>query len=150
MNLLRSITKWSWYFVACVAILSSCKHDGTSSEEDYEDEIVHAGMLYFDFDSVNDLSQFFDSISNEHGLPIRNFVWEESAQKEICSCIDRLEGFRKGKSKYYPDSLIRECINTLSHECTFLANHASELDMTYALRLRLDGQNSRFIQESIE
>lgn len=132
MILLRSITKWSLYFVACVAILSSCRHSGTLSEEEYEDEIVHADMLYFDFDSVNDLSQFFDSVSNEHGLPIRNFVWEESAQKEIGSCIDRLERYRKGKSKYYPDSLIRECINTLSHECAFLANHASELDMTYA------------------
>lgn len=132
MILLRSITKWSLYFVVCVTILSSCKPSGTSSEEEYEDEIVHVDMRYFNFDKVNNLSQFFDSISNEHGLPIRNFVWEESAQKEISSCINRLEGYRKGKSKYYPDSLIRECINTLSHECAFLANHASELDMTYA------------------
>ena len=132
MNLLKSITKRSLYFVACVAILSSCKHGETSSEEEYEDEIVHVDMQYFNFDKVNNLSQFFDSISNKHGLPIRNFVWEESAQKEISSCIDRLEGYRNGKSKYYPDSLIRECINTLSHECAFLANHASDLDMTYA------------------
>ncbi len=132
MILLRFITKWSLYFVACVAILSSCRHSRTSSEEEYKDEIVHADMLYFDFDSVNDLSHFLDSISNEHGLPIRNFVWEESAQKEICCCIDRLEEYRNGKSKYYPDSLIQECINTLSHECAFLANHESELDMTYA------------------
>lgn len=132
MILFRFITKWSLYFVACVAILSSCRHSRISSEEEYEDEIVHADMLYFDFDSVNDLSQFLDSISNEHWLPIRNFVWEESAQKEICCCINRLEGYRNGKSKYYPDNLIRECINTLSHECALLANHESELDMTYA------------------
>ena len=66
MNLLRSITKRSLYFVACVAILSSCKHGETSSEEEYEDEIVHVDMQYLNFDKVNNLSQFFDSISNKH------------------------------------------------------------------------------------
>lgn len=127
---LKYIAKWLLLCAVGIVILGGCKNSETSSEEVYE--IVHADMQYFDFDCVSSLSLFFDSIFNEHGLPVRDIDEDESFREEIAVCIERLEGYRKGKYKYYPDSLVRSCINVFGHECAFLANHASDLDMTYA------------------
>ena len=130
---IKQKTGWFVCFILLFVILDGCKKRNSEPDMNNEKrEVAHADMQYFDFDRVDDLSIFLDSIRIKHGLPIRNLIWEDYAEKEICSCIERLEGYRNGKYKYYPDSLVRESINTLGYECAFIINHECELDKAYA------------------
>lgn len=132
------LSKYIKITLSCIllSLFIGCQNKNGQPENDEDDKdyvvIRHLDMHYFNFDLVDNLSLFFDSISNEHEIPIRDIVWEEYAKNAISNGIERLEGYRKGNYKYYPDSLIKECIGTLGFECAFNANHACELDMTYA------------------
>lgn len=132
MILYKYFTKGLLYFVICAIILSSCKRRGSLSEEEYDDEIVHTEMLYFDFDKVEDLSTFFDSIRRNHPIPIWIEEDEEIIKRDVLGCIKRIEGYRKNKIKYYPDSLVRKCIDFLGFDSAIIDNHSSGVDMTYA------------------
>ena len=101
-----------------------------ADENDDGEEVVHTEMRYFDFDSVSDLPSFFDSISIVHDIPIRDMGDDEG--KYLSDCIKRIEGYRKGRYKFYPDSLVKQCIAILGHECAFINNHGPNVDMTYA------------------
>ena len=130
------------YFVCGIFMLSfvGCKNkvqtpietDDTNEEDDFESGVIHTDMEYFDFDAVADLSQFFDSIANEHGIPIRDLGDEDSGDKLVFDCIKRIEQYRNGIQKFYPDSLVRRCIDMLGGECAYLDNHACYVNLSYA------------------
>lgn len=91
-------------------------------------EVKHATCQYHDFDRVKDLSLFFDSIAEKHGIPVR---YEEN-EEEIRTCISRIERYRCREAKFYPDSAVQQAIGILGLECAYFNNHAIPLDMTYA------------------
>lgn len=91
-------------------------------------EVKHATCQYYDFDRVKDLSLFFDSIAEKHGMPVR---YEEN-EEEIRACIGHIGRYRCGEAKFYPDSAVQQAIGIFSLECAYLNNHAIPLDMTYA------------------
>lgn len=123
-----------------VAILSGCYNraksnlDGRDSTEnvdlvincdtigDADDGIIHARMKYFDFDKIENLGVFFDSISKEHPIPI----WmpkEDTTNELLQRAISRIEAYRKGQSRFYPDSLVGACMNSISFNTVVVNNH---------------------------
>lgn len=113
-----------------ICTFTGCKSKDSCSED--EAEYIHAEMMYYNFDQIDNLSVFFDSIRNEHGTSIRNWVWEEYAQTEVVECIEKIEKYRKGQYRYYPDSLVSSLLGTFSLECAYIANHFDGYDMTFA------------------
>ncbi len=129
---IKALPRWLACVILMSVILSGCKKCNTDSDMDDEYEVVHADMRYFDFDKVGDLSAFFDSIRGKHTIPIWAEEDEEFIEKDVLGCIKRIEGYRQGKTKYYPDSLVRRCIDFFGFECAIINNHAIGVDMTYA------------------
>ena len=139
MKLFNSFAKWVLLPLFILISLNSCKKDNTPSSnvvnnnevnnDEYEDEVTHAKMQYFDFDTVENLTLFFDSLRNKHGIPVRDI--NEDERTNIFNCIERIDGYRKGLHKYYPDSQVREVINRLSYECAYAANHEVVFDMAF-------------------
>lgn len=104
----------------------------TENQDAVDDEVIHANLSYFDFDRIENLGQFFDSIADKHGIPIRDLGDEEHNERYVYDCIKRIENFRRGIVKFYPDDAVRECISLLGLECAFIANHACSIDIAYA------------------
>ena len=129
----KFILGWGILFLP-FAIIVSCNNTKIerAEEEDDEYEVIHAKMRYFDFDKVKDLPSFFDSISSVHGIPRWSPDDDEVYVKGLLKCIERIDAFRKGNSKYFPDSLVRKSVDFLGHECAVIDNHAPGVDMTYA------------------
>lgn len=126
----KIVTRITLCYLVFVYSFTSCKSNESSSED--EAEYIHAEMMYYNFDQINNLSVFFDSIRNEHGTSIRNWVWEEYAQAEIADCIEKIDKYRKGQNRYYPDSLVSSLIRTFSLDCAYIADHFDGYDMTFA------------------
>lgn len=133
MTTFKFIINWSilglifTIFVSC----NSTKVESVTDEED-EYEIIHAEMQYFDFDIIKDLPAFFDSISSIHGIPRWSPNDDETYIKGLSKCIERIDAFRKSDSKYFPDSIVRRCINSLGYNCAVIDNHGPGVDMTFA------------------
>lgn len=135
MTALKNFPKWFLFSLfALVAICGCKKSEGASStdEEEYKDGIFHVDMQYFNFDKVNNLSLFFDSLRNEHGIAAWDYESSEIIEKEVFKCIEEIEGFRKRKYKFYPDSLVRSCIDFLGHDNAVLANHTDSIDIGFS------------------
>lgn len=134
MTTFKSITSWTVLGLIVATVIYSCKKVEQTTVEDEEDidEVIHTEMQYFDFDKVNDLTAFFDSISNEHGIPRWSPDDDEDYIKGLSKCIEHIECFRQGECKYYPDSLVKQCISFLGHDCAVIANHSPGVDLTYA------------------
>lgn len=140
MKLFNSFAKWVLLPLFILISLNSCKKDNTPSSnvvnnnevnnDEYEDEVTHAKMQYFDFDTVENLTLFFDSLRNKHGIPVRDINGDE--ESTIFDCIEAIEQFRDKQSLYYPDTKVKHCIRLLSFECGYLANHIVEFDMAFA------------------
>ena len=76
-----SMMKIRWLFWLLILLLSSCQNRNKANDEvsveEYAEEIkeaeegqlIHAPMSYFDFDKVDNLVSFFDSISQKHHIP---------------------------------------------------------------------------------
>lgn len=135
-----------WLFLlVIVLILSSCQNrnktnddalrDGkvekTDEANEEEGQIIHANMSYFDFDKVDNLVSFFDSISRKHPLPI----WmpeEDDTNERVKRCIARIEAYRKGESRFYPDSLVNSCLKSIGLNTVIVNNHEPEFtDFVY-------------------
>lgn len=84
------------------------------------------------FNKVENLSTFFDSIRREHHIPMWIEEDEEIIEKDVLGCIKRIEVYRQGTVKYYPDSLVRRCIDFWGFNCAIIDNHGPGVDMTYA------------------
>lgn len=134
MATFRYLTNWTILVLIVATIICSCKNvnQSTGEDEEDEDEVIHTEMQYFDFDKVNDLTAFFDSISNEHGIPRWSPDDDKNYIKGLSKCIERIECFRQGECKYYPDSLVKQSISFLGHDSAIIANHAPGVDLTYA------------------
>lgn len=88
------------------------------------DTIRHARLRYFDFDTIEDLKGYFHTLSTRY--PIVKWMGEEDEIDDIITnCIAQIDGYRKGTVKYYPDSLVRRCINYMGFNISAINNHSS-------------------------
>lgn len=98
---------------------------------DDDEKIVHAKMMYYDFDKIENLEQFFDSILVKHPIP----VWlteENKILQNTKECISRIDAYRKGEKQFFPDSLVSECLKSISFNTVIVNNHGPEsTDMFY-------------------
>lgn len=145
MNKLNYASSIALVFSFC--FLTSCNRTHKEQEDDksvemvsvyaeypdeYDLEIKHTALRYCDFDSIGNLRVFFDSIEKEHDIPIRESMRDDGDSELLSDCIQCIERYRQGSAKFYPDSLVRLCIDVLGCECAIFANHSSPLDMSYA------------------
>ena len=85
----------------------------TTTISDDDERIVHAKMGYYDFDQIENLVSFFDSILAKHPIPI----WlpeEDTTNKKVKRCVARIDAYRKGKAQFFPDTLVSECLKSIS------------------------------------
>lgn len=113
-------------------MLLSCKNSMTSSklqnDEEYViDNVIHAEMKYFDFDTVEDICVFFDDLASKH----ETLLCEEEFHV-VDECLSQLERYRKGEVKYYPDSLVKETMFSFGLAAAKIDNHRPGVDLTFA------------------
>ena len=98
---------------------------------DDEEKIIHAKMMYYDFDKIDNLESFFDSILAKHPIPI----WlpeEDKTTQKVKECIAKIGEFRKGIKQFFPDSLVSECLKSIGFNTAIVNNHGPEYtDMVY-------------------
>ena len=98
---------------------------------DGDDKIVHAKMMYYDFDKIENLKSFFDSILAKHPIPI----WlpeEDNTTQKIKECIAKIEAYRKGTNRFFPDSIVSACLKSIGFNTAIVNNHGPEYtDMVY-------------------
>lgn len=98
---------------------------------DDDERIVHAKMGYYDFDQIENLVSFFDSILVKHPIPI----WlseEDTTNQKVKRCVARIDAYRKGKAQFFPDTLVSECLRSISFNTAIVNNHGPEYtDMVY-------------------
>lgn len=96
------------------------------------DTIYHAPTRYFNFDNINNLEVFFDSIAAKH--PLQLWSPEDSDLNEAMrKCIAHIEAYRKGKRRFFPDQLVSECINNAGFNAAIVNNHGPEhTDLVYS------------------
>ena len=129
----KTLPRWIVCVILMFVITNGCKNGHTDSVVDDEEyEVIHTDMQYFDFDNVENLSAFFDSIRREHPIPMWIEEDEEIIEKDVLGCIKRIERYRQGKAKYYPDSLVRRCIDFFGFDSAVIDNHGPGVDMTCA------------------
>ena len=96
-----------------------------------DERILHAKMGYYDFDQIENLVSFFDYMLVKHPIPI----WlseEDRINQNVKRCIARIEAYRKGKAQYFPDTLVTECLKSISFNTAIVNNHGPEsTDMFY-------------------
>lgn len=135
MTALRFKLEWQLFCLLALVVFGGCKKATISSSTDVEecrDVTFHVDMQYFNFDKVNNLSLFFDSLSHEHGITAWDDESSKIIEKDVFRCLERIEGYRKGQYKYYPDSLVSNCIYYLGHDNAALANHADSIDIGFS------------------
>lgn len=129
----KTLSRWLVCVILMSVILNGCKKgDIDSVVDDEEYEVVHTDMQYFDFDKVENLSVFFDSIRREHPIPMWIEEDDEIIEKDVLGCIKRIESYRCGTNKYYPDSLVRRCVDFFGFDSAIIDNHNPGVDMTCA------------------
>lgn len=141
-----------WIVIILVALVCSChnrpgRQEDTSSHsteaqekisatdelvetcithEAEDDTVRHAKMKYFDFDRIDDLTGYFSKLAEEY--PIANWHGEECNINETAmDCIAEIDAYRKGTRRYYPDSLVRDCILSMGFNIAAVNNHGCEL-----------------------
>ena len=130
---IKLMSRWFMAILLVSVTLFSCKREPANTiVEDDEYEVIHTNMQYYDFNKVENLSTFFDSIRREHPIPMWIEEDEEIIEKDVLRCIKRIEVYRQGTEKYYPDSLVRRCIDFFFFFCAIIDNHGLGVDMTYA------------------
>lgn len=96
-----------------------------------DEKIVHAKMVYYDFDKIENLESFFDSILAKHPIPI----WlpeEDKTTQKVKECIAKIEEFRKGTKHFFLDSLVSGCLKSIGFNTAIVNNHGPEYtDMVY-------------------
>lgn len=98
----------------------------TISAEEYRP--VHEKVSYFDFDKIENLTSFFDSIGQKHGI----LVDYDDGDVYIKKCIAQIDKYRKGISKYYPDTLVSKSLSFLGFDAANFYNHNSFCDLVFA------------------
>ena len=131
------------FVLAMLAALFGC-HKQTDKEVKINDSIVnvpiethityvldgdtarHSVMQYFDFDTIGDLQGFFHELSAKH--PIVKWMGDEDEiDVVIDSCIAKIDAYRRGKERFYPDSLVRHCMSYMGFNIAATNNHSPEM-----------------------
>lgn len=110
--------------VTLLLSLTGC-HKTDSGEDEYMDEIYHADMQYMDFDKVDDLLAFFDSVATVHPL-VKWLTEEEYAEEQARRCIVQIDLYRRGERQYFPDSLVSACMRSMGFNIAAVDNHGPE------------------------
>lgn len=130
---IKLMSRWFIAILLVSVTLFSCKREPANTiVEDHEYEVIHTNMQYYDFNKVENLSTFFDSIRREHPIPMWIEEDEEIIEKDVLGFIKRIEVYRQGTVKYYSDSLVGRCIDFFGFNCAIIDNHGPGVDMTYA------------------
>lgn len=114
-------------FVIIMPFLLSCS--GSRAENDdavSQYATVHAEVSYFDFDQVDSLLPFFDSIAGEYGFFYHGDEQDEGGYEKVRRCITDVERYRRGEARYYPASVVRDVLAELSFSAAYCANHGYE------------------------
>lgn len=114
--------------------LAGCQpHKQNFSEEEEWAAISHAEMQYMDFDKVDDLLAFFDSVAEDHPL-VKWMPEEDFAEEQARRCIVQIDFYRKGERRYFPDSLVRDCMSSMGFNIAAIDNHSGPegTDLVYA------------------
>lgn len=99
--------------------------------DDDDEKIIHAKMMYYDFDKIENLESFFDSILAKHPIPIW-LTEEDEIYQKAKKCISKIEEYRNGARHFFPDSLVTECMKSISFNTVIVNNHGPECtDMVY-------------------
>lgn len=137
----------NWIIMVLVAMLCSC-HDRTKNVEGAScaevekrikalaetcityateyDTVRHAKLQYFDFDSIDDLTGYFRTLVAEY--PIANWNEEDcDVNKKALECVAAVDAYRKGERRFYPDTLVRECISSMGFNIAAVNNHGTDL-----------------------
>ena len=101
---------------------------GTVMDEEIDDEVIHANMTYFNFDSIQNLVSFFEDIKLKH----TQIAFYDDEKSILDTCILQIDKYRNGLCKYYPDALVRMSLGILGHESASNYNHGDGVDLTYA------------------
>ena len=94
----------------------------TTTIGDDDARIVHAKMGYYNFDQIENLVSFFDSILAKHPIPI----WlpeEDTTNQRVKSCVARIDAYRKGKAQFFPDTLVSDCLRSISFNTALVTHH---------------------------
>ena len=89
-------------------------------------EVLHTRMTYFNFDSVKNLVSFFEEIELKH----EKIVFCEEDKSTVDRCILQIDKYRKGLSKFYPDTLVYKSLSYLGLGAAFIAIHRQGVDLT--------------------
>lgn len=84
----------------------------------------HAVTNYFDFDCIEDLPGFFHVLSSKY--PIVKWMGDEDEiNVAIDSCIAKIDAYRKGNIRFFPDSLVRHCMSYMGFNIAATNNHSA-------------------------
>lgn len=90
------------------------------------DTVRHAKLKYFDFDGIDDLTGYFHTLAAEY--PIANWHGEEcDVNTTAMECIAAVDAYRKGERRFYPYSLVRECIGSMGFNIAVVNNHGTDM-----------------------
>lgn len=90
------------------------------------DTARHTVLKYIDFDTIEDLPGFFHILSSKYPI----VKWggdEDEIDMVIDSCIAKIDAYRRGKERFYPDSLVRHCMNYMGFNIAATNNHSPEM-----------------------
>lgn len=95
------------------------------------DFITHVECHYYNFDGIENLTLFFDSVANIHGLHYYDYNDDKETEIKVKKCIEQIDNYRKGKLKYFPNNLVQEILRTLGHDAADILNHSGEVNLVY-------------------
>lgn len=113
-------------FYGCKPGSQSGQYDGTDSEIDENDTIRREGIYAlpgdYQVDMPNDLVAYFDSLCYKGAFIATHSVGNEDSLA-VWETIRYLNRYAQGKSKFYPDSLIKNAFQILGFEQAYCVGH---------------------------
>lgn len=132
------------FIISALILLCRCQNRTDSDNHCFEDmidtfytetedgdSIRHTRIKYYDFDSIKDLTAFFDTLAVRY--PIVKWSGEEDNIDEVVhDCIAHIDSYRKGEISRYPDSLVNRCIRYMGFNTAAAKNHSDFADLVFA------------------
>lgn len=78
------------------------RKSGNDEDDEYNKEIQHLDMHYFNFDKVSDLTIFFDSINSKHEIPDIDIDCDSAMAKSLHKCIAGIEALSAQETEILP------------------------------------------------
>lgn len=96
------------------------------------DTIRHARMKYYDFDTVKDLTGFFDALSARYPI-VKWLSKDDNIDEVVHDCIAQIDSYRKRERLWFPDSLVNHCISYMGFNIAATNNHSpNQADLVLA------------------